>query len=75
MYNFRKIRLSKSENEFTHVLFRRNQRYIIPIFRQLLIGIRRKPSEAEVEFGNQLIDKLGLERAPYQCESDDIVKK
>jgi hypothetical protein len=41
----------------------------------LLIGIRRKPSEAEVEFGNQLICKLGLDKTPSNSESEDVVKK
>jgi hypothetical protein len=47
----------------------------LEILRALLIGIRRKPSEAEVEFGNQLINRLGLEKVPSNTESEEYMVK
>lgn len=57
MYNFHK-RKTPEGVQFYHQLFRKGQRYALFNVRQLLIGIRRKPSEAEILQGEELIRKL-----------------
>lgn len=58
MYNFHKKKTSEGPVEFHHKLFRRNQQYIIWLLRQLLIGIKRKPSQADLQLGDELIKQL-----------------
>lgn len=73
MYDFHKIRNELNKNIFEHREFRRDARYIVDLFRQLLRNIKRKgctnkKTQEEIE------DASYDPETPYEMEEEHVEK-